>query len=70
MTDKLEEVKNDKYTPANTSGLAKDLCIKIDILVQQLSAARTICAFVDSEGGIGPAQGKPRQGGQVPKRMR
>ena len=50
MRNQLEEVKNDKYTPANTSGLAKDLCIKIDILVQQLSAARTICAFVDSEG--------------------
>lgn len=45
MTEQLKE-----DTSANTNGLAKDLCIKIDILVQQLSAARTICAFVDSEG--------------------
>ena len=46
LTEQLQEVNK----PRNTSGLAKDLCIKIDILVQQLSAARTICDFVDSEG--------------------
>ncbi len=40
---KVDLNANDAATLTRTRGLAKDLHIKIDILVQQLSAARTIC---------------------------
>ena len=52
---KLDLHANDAATLSRTRGLAKDLRIKIDILVQQLSAARTICvnkAHVDYRNSV------------------
>ena len=46
---KVDSEANDMDTLTSTSGLAKALRIKIDILVQQLSAARTIGASVSTD---------------------
>lgn len=56
LVGRLEALQNvaadesDARTLTNTSGLAKDLRIKVDILVQHLSAERSICSSVNSAG--------------------